>query len=223
VNMNSGSTGAGSNQWELREFRLGQTCSGGSCTLVPTNTFVQNNPFGTLFAVDGGADFQPAFLAQVPSLAADDLNLISMTTPAEDNAGQSNEQTMENDYAGQAGLKGSGKPNTALVNDIQQVLTQMGSSLTPRNIIDRATTQSCAGCHTLSAGVNLGGADGGLVWPHSTQFSQESSTGHQSPALTRVFLPFRAQVLASFIANEGSGGSGDGSRTLGGGRVGSAN
>jgi hypothetical protein len=80
---------------------------------------------------------------------------------------------------------------------IESKLTQMGSSLTVDNILTRATTQTCAGCHRLSAGASLGGTAG--TWPSDGGFVQVNESGGLSPALTGTFIPHRIQVLESFI------------------------
>jgi hypothetical protein len=230
INAQGGASGSGGPlQWQLRELRLSQACAEGACTLTANNTFVQDNPYGGLFNVsDAGAagGFQTEFLSQVASLAGSDPNLVSMTTPNVDNAGQSNEQDESNDYAVQAGLRGGQfPPNTALETNLQNALTKIGSSLTPENILDRATSQSCAGCHALSPNKEMGGPDGGFKWPASLGFLQVSPNGNQSPALTGTFLPFRKQVLTSYLqtqCNGGDAGASDPAHTVGGRLVGSS-
>ncbi len=223
----------GSQEWELREFRLSQTCGGTSCSLTADNTFVQDNPFGLLF---GGTDsvslaFQKEFITQVPHLAAKSINGITMSTPTVDDGPQSDEQApTNNDYLAQ------GQNNTTLLANIQAKLVAIGrTDLTPDNILDRATTQSCAGCHELSVGRNLGPTiDGGtgLVWPASNGFTQINEFSQLSPALTGTFLPHRAAVLKNFInahcATDGGTSDGgapqlDPTETLGGSAVGAAN
>jgi hypothetical protein len=237
LRTNAIGNGSPTQLWQLREFRLHQSCkesgdAGTACTLSVPETMVQDNPFGALFNVptesDGGAQtFQTEFLKQVASLAGTNANLVSMTTPNVDNAGQSDEQDETNDYAVQAGFKGGQFPtNTALEQNLQKALGKLDSGLTPENIVDRATSQSCAGCHQLSPGVNMGGPDGGFTWPQSNGFTQVQSSGAQSPALTKTFLPFRKQVLASFLQSQCSGadaGAADPDHTVGGQLVGASN
>jgi hypothetical protein len=114
--------------------------------------------------------------------------------------------------------------NTALSNAIQAELTKLGSTLTPLDIVQRATTQSCAGCHQVSPGTDVGG---GLTWPASEGFTQVDEQGQQSAALAQVFLPFRKSVLTSFIDQHCTGGAavadGDGTTTVGGQQTGAAN
>jgi hypothetical protein len=196
---------------------------------------VGNNPFGGLFAKGGNGTFQSEFIRQVATLAADTIPRISMTTPNVDNAGQSDESDSSNDYACQAGEgEGAGDfmcfsnppKNTSLMEAIQAQLTKLGKTkLTPLDILQRATTQSCAGCHQLSPGTSLGG---GLTWPLSEAggFTQINEEGEQSPALTGTFLPFRSTVLTNFINANCNGEAveeGDGTMNVGGGAANSSN
>jgi hypothetical protein len=75
-------------------------------------------------------------------------------------------------------------------------LTQLGSTLTVDNILDRATTQTCGGCHQLSNNARLGG---GLVWPPSRGFVHIDEQSALSAALTTTFIPHRLRVLEAFI------------------------
>ncbi|WP_394832777.1 hypothetical protein LVJ94_40370 [Pendulispora rubella] len=208
--------------WELREFRLGSVCGETSpCPLVAKNTFVQVNPFGGLFGPNGqSSGFQTEFLDQVEALASGDVNTITMSTSSGFNAGESIESGTSNDYRVQA------ENNTGLHQAITAKLKSIGrSDLTSNNILDRATTQSCAGCHQLSIGDDLGA---GATWPRSNLFTHVSEKRVISPALAQVFLPFRAQVLSHFLdptcaAPPSANVDSPVRRTLGGGVVGAAN
>jgi hypothetical protein len=198
-------------KWELREFHLRERCGFFDCTLVAANVAVQNNPFGGLFA---GSDlrssrFQEEFVEQVPTLAATTIPGIAMTTRRSFNAGESREQDQTNDYTAQAAS------NRTLAGAVQQKLAAIGrTDLTPQNVFDRATTQSCAGCHQVATNRALGG---GLTWPATNFFTQIDENSKLSPALTNAFLPFRAQVLTAFIDSASGCGSGNGPADAGGG------
>jgi len=228
----NGSTSSNSallGEWELREFRLSQTCTKTpkQCTLIADNTFVQNNPFGGLFGGTSTAAtaFQKEFIGQVAALSATTIPAISMATPNVDNAGESDEQDSSNDYLAQ------GQVNTTLTAAITKELKALGNkTLTADDILNRATTQSCAGCHQVATGVSLGG---GLTWPQSNGFTQIDENQNLSPALTQFFLPARAAVLESFL-NQNCGDAGAATPlsasattsadvTIGGSAVGSAN
>jgi hypothetical protein len=108
--------------------------------------------------------------------------------------------------------------------DLQRGLIVRGSSLTTTNVLARATTQTCAGCHEVSSNVDLGG---GLRWPPSNGFTQIDERGQLSPALLDSFLPHRLDLLEGFI-NDRCGTARvaapiDPTRTLGGSLVGAAN
>jgi hypothetical protein len=157
---------------------------------------VKVNPFGALFSTSPGSlgpAFQADFVAnQVPLLVTNKINRLTMATPLQFDAGQSTEQGTSNDYRTQ--ITG----NTAFLNAIQTKLTALGSGLSPQNIADRATTQSCAGCHQLTNNKDLGGD---VVWPSSnlSGFTHISESGQMSPALTGTFLPFRKRGLQNFL------------------------
>jgi hypothetical protein len=70
------------------------------------------------------------------------------------------------------------------------------------NVLDRATTQTCAGCHLFSGGQALGG---GKTWPSSLGFVQIDEASNLSPALTGTFLPRRKAVLEKFINDRCTG------------------
>ena len=188
--------------WQLRDF---QTDISDALSLIIKPASVKGNPHGPLFNSGSGeplsGDFQDHFLTQLASLAADDLNGISMSTPLEFNAGQSNEQGPENDYATQL------NQDPDYRDEIDFMLQDAGINLTAVEVARRATAMSCAGCHQLSNGDDLGD---GLQWPtKSTAFvhTEENvlETGpdgarHKiSEALTDLFLPARKTVLVDFI------------------------
>ena len=208
-------------EWELREFRLAQQCKNPTtCNLIARNTFVRVNPFGGLF---GGTDaasvaFQTNFLTHVKGLTAKTVPGIAFTNPVADNAGESDEQDQSNDYAFQ------GRNNTAFLSQITAKLAQLKrTDLTATNVLDRATTQSCAGCHELSNNKNLGAS---LTWPSSNGFTQIDERSTLSPALKNFFLPARATVLVNFINSQcADGGQAlvDDGLTLGGSELDAAN
>ena len=84
-----------------------------------------------------------------------------------------------------------------------------GSTLTPVDVVTRAQTQSCAGCHHISVGAQLGGSLG--AWPSTLPptFTHEQLANPESgpdglryqisDALKNVFLPFRKHVIKTFL------------------------
>ena len=202
--------------WNLREFKLRRTCSGGTCSamnVLPVTD--KTNPFGPLFSPAGThpqkPPFETEFVTQVEDLASATLAGINMKTSDVFNGPQSLASgSTENNYLTQfAGP-------SALRNNIQSSLTSLGSTLSPDDIVKRARALSCAGCHRLS-GNNALPADnevgGGLVWPASLGFThvteQATTVGadgitrfNLSPALLNNFLPKRKEVLDDFLDNK---------------------
>lgn len=196
--------------WQLREFQLDRACVGSTCTLFAKPVSVKNNPFPDLFdptsthalADDYQLDFVasgPAAPSNVQTLAASSLASIGMSTDGNFNAGQSTSQGSFDNYVSQFQTGGASSQFAA---NIQTQLTSIGSSLTPANIVARAMTQSCAGCHQHSNGASLGG---GLTWPSSLTFVHVDENGSLSSALTSAFLPHRKGVLENFLRNCGPG------------------
>ncbi|HYO94981.1 MAG TPA: hypothetical protein VER33_10740 [Polyangiaceae bacterium] len=183
-------------EWHLREFKLRRNCTApadvSTCSLSFEHVTVKENPAEELF---GGTHprsdaFVTNFLSQVPLLAASNVNLIKMKTGANFNEFESISQAAAVRYAA------PGVTNTATRDAIKQKLTSIGSTLTVNNILERATTQTCAGCHQVSNALPLGG---GLTWPSTNGFVHVDEQKALSPALTTTFLPRRKVVLERFI------------------------
>ncbi|WP_224241076.1 hypothetical protein [Hyalangium gracile] len=194
------------NNWNLREFKIQRECGTTGCALRFIPVTVKTNPGGTLFNPLSAHPLAPGFqsvdfISQVPSLAVNDINLFNMVLPDNRNSGQSDAQSpTENHYVNQFGTGPS-----AFRTNIQSSLSTIPSTLTPDQVVARAMALSCAGCHQLSVGRDLGG---GITWPFSLRFvhvSEQTEPGpdgprHQiSPALINVFIPHRKAVLETFL------------------------
>lgn len=212
VRSNQFMSGLSEQVWQLREFRLNLACSTAGCRLIFEPDTVKNNPFGglfnTLFSEPRRTPFQSAFIGQVQALAAQDPNAISMNISDAYNAGQSSSQTastqgVENDYSVHLLL---GTPLSPFFQAINAKLASLGrTDLNALNIADRATTQSCAGCHELSGGDLMGGTRNGslFTWPSHDlplSFVHVDENSQPSKPLAEVFLPHRLQVLESYLA-----------------------
>lgn len=194
--------------WQLREYKLAKNCTTTPCKLEMHDVTVRNNPAAALFANGGDATFQTTdFINQVPALAVEgsDINAISMKTKNIYNWGESTEDS-RNDYVNNAGSNIKAK--------IQAKLTAIGSDLSPDNILNRATTQSCAGCHQNSPGRDMGGDM--PDWPASNVFTQIDENKNLSPAVG-VFLTHRSQVLTDFLCGGAPALGPDAEAPLGGG------
>lgn len=194
--------------WSLREFKILTQCEGSSCTaqFVPVTNKV--NPFGPLFDAASTAAqasaFQADFLGRVAGLAAPTLQEITLSTPDVYNSGQSQANgTPESNY-----LANFGPGPDAFRSAISAELSNLGSSLSPEDIVNRAQTMSCAGCHRLSNDVALGG---GLTWPPSLGFTHVSERDADletadgvtrykiSTALIDALLPARKQLIEDYL------------------------
>lgn len=187
--------------WNLREFQL-DTSTG---VLRFTPVTAKTNPWGGLFAADAShpaaASFSQWLPGEIPLLSASDPNDIFMNVPDRFNSGQSMaSNSNDTDYLDQFGQEDS-----ALRGALETELAELGSDLTAEHIVARAQTQSCAGCHQLSNGADLGG---GTRWPSSLGFTHVSEQTEVvdgvtrfriSPAVEQVFLPARQANLERFL------------------------
>ncbi len=195
--------------WSLREFKLLRSCTGRSCSamrLVPVT--VKVNPFGPLFGDPAGHPRANEFQASEPNrvvadLARPDFDAAGVEVPDQFNTGQSHASgPAENNYL----VQFMGAPS-GFRDRIQDRLTSAGSNLTPENVVARFMALSCAGCHSFSNNMDLGG---GNTWPSSLGFTHvgenqtETVDGQVrfviSPALVNVFLPARKALLESVLA-----------------------
>lgn len=178
-------------EWHLREFKLRKNCpTATSCQLLFDHVQVKANPAEELFSGSHqrSSAFQAAFIGQVRRLASNDLNTISMSTSNTFNEFESVSQRQDVIYRNDT--------QATFRTAIQNELTRIRSPLSVDNILDRATTQTCAGCHLISDNRPLGG---GLTWPRSRGFVHIDEGGNLSAALTQTFIPRRLQVLEAFI------------------------
>ncbi|MBK9036987.1 MAG: hypothetical protein IPL61_38010 [Myxococcales bacterium] len=181
-------------EWQLREFKLRRTCTDSgtpsTCRLTFEHVRVKVNPAEELFSGQHArsASFRSQFLAQVPRLTVTSAAMLSLA-PAEQfdefESVSSTNQVVYNNFA-----------IPPMTTDVDARLRALGSSLSTFDVLNRATTQTCAGCHQQSNNVPLGG---GMVWPPSLEFTHIDENHRLSPALTQVFLPHRRAVLEAFI------------------------
>jgi hypothetical protein len=197
--------------WQLRELKLARRCAHGRCRLLFEPFAVGANPFPPLFNERAAspdpraADFLASFAEQTQNLITDEVNLITLTTDESFNAGQSTSSNIEDDYVAQAiaGLSPEGR--SELTTSIRAELTRLGREhVSTLDVVQRAMTQSCAGCHMLARNAPLSD-DGrsGPFWPdvRPDGFVHIDEHGFLSPALWCSFLPFRRNVLEAFAAS----------------------
>lgn len=188
------------NEWHLREFKTKRTCTDAAdpatCTLAIAHVTVKTNPANELF--EGTHANAPAyrteFVNRMGPLLSSNVNTIGLSVSDRFNEFESVEGGSDVVYSAHA--------DTTMRTAIQTKLTALGSTLTVNNVLDRATTQTCAGCHLFSGGQALGG---GKTWPSSLGFVQVDEASNLSPALTGTFLPRRKAVLEKFINDRCNG------------------
>ncbi len=191
--------------WQLREFRTRRVWDDGVRSLQIRNVAVANNPDPSLFrpnpAPGSRAEtFQTVdFLAMVPRLAkpgvgSTDAALIGMRTKAIYNSGASDANSSQ-DYLWRAA------GNAPFKSAITAKLAAIGrSDLTADDVLRRATSQSCGGCHQVSRQAPNGLMGGGIIFPHTIPgFTHINEDGGPSEAMVEVFLPHRAAVLEAFV------------------------
>ena len=132
------------------------------------------------------------------------IGTIGMNTSDVFNSGQSLATSLsdETDYP-----TNFGDGPSAFHDAIQAELTNLGSTLTPVEIVKRAQVQACAGCHRFSNNVDVGG----MIWPPSLGFTHISERDVDletvagvtrfkiSDALVNLLLPARKQLVEDFL------------------------
>jgi hypothetical protein len=196
--------------WEWREFHLKRGVAGQvPLTLVPVT--VKNNPIPERFDVQAtpGDDWfrQEFMMTSTQLLGAAELHQIRMQAPGKSNMGQSAfEGAAASDYA----ARGSKQPGSDFATQIDAHMAMINletscppdDPLTGKSILQRASVQTCAGCHAPQKFLEPGNAIGcGLTWPDSLGEVHIDEFGKLSPALEDVFLPRRATVLSTWVGD----------------------
>ncbi|MFZ5446423.1 MAG: hypothetical protein ACOZQL_40925 [Myxococcota bacterium] len=186
-------------EWNLREFQLARPCTDGVCTLEFNHVTVKANP-ALILATDDharSATFQSQFVRRMASLTGTDVARIGLKVNDVHNTFESiSQRPVHTDYAAAASA------------GFKSAIAAQSGALTADDVLHRAQTQTCAGCHQASNGVNLGPGVDGPRWPPSNGFThvnELSRPARLSLALTDVFLPHRKQVLEDFINSRCSG------------------
>jgi hypothetical protein len=199
----------GDHQPRMYQFRLTKECTT-ACTLRMTPDGLQNMPPGAFFdsasTMPGAQAFQDAFVEQVPNLAVRDVNEYFMEIPRPLLLAESNPPfDKEPAFIYRAPFDRSKVASPGFRNRIQEKLTAIGSTLTPEQIVTRADSQNCAGCH-----VGAGPVGEGVVFPHPIDDLQHITEDAPEPgevgpryristAVQDVFIPHRMKILIDFL------------------------
>jgi hypothetical protein len=196
------------------QFRLAKRCSPSSrCDLVAEPDVLENMPFGRFFDATydtpAALAFRDAFVGNVATLALGDINLYSMNIPREFLMAESDPLDGELAFAYEVMFNRSRTTAAGAAFDgrVRSELKRIGSSLTTSEIIDRAETQTCVGCHFL-----FGPIGDDLIFPkafgtfeHVTERLVENGENGPrfviSPAMQDVFIPHRMEILRRFLVN----------------------
>jgi hypothetical protein len=199
--------------WMLKEFKLALDCSATPCRLEPVPIPVKVNPDGNLWTENtaglANAFQQTNVLPQVSQLAVADINKFGYQVPLQYDAARSEEQTggIQDNYP-EAYTAVPGSPGGFRAS-LLTAAAAAGTPLTDRQIINRATALSCAGCHQPTT-FGLTGPNTispGVSWPGTLGFLHVAVTptagvNALSAALTTTFLPARAANLAAILSDK---------------------
>jgi len=194
--------------WEWREFHLKRT-GGLDTTLTFVPVTVKNNPTPERFdiAATPGDDWfrQEFMMMNTQLLAKSTIGELRMQAPGKSNLGQSAfEGAAASDYA----TRGSKQPGSDFATQIEAQFAGLATPpscppddpLTGKNILQRASMLTCAGCHAPQKFLEPGNSIGcGLTWPDSLGEVHIDENSQLSPALKDVFLPSRADLLSAFV------------------------
>ncbi|HKO56855.1 MAG TPA: hypothetical protein VJ276_13355 [Thermoanaerobaculia bacterium] len=205
--------GQADNSVRFYQFRLANECAGGDCQLRMLPDVLENMPHGRLF--DGNdtselaAQFRDELVTQVATLAVRDVNRFFMQLSPKYGMHESDPGGLAFIYDGPFVRSQNTPAGIDFANRIQAELTRAGSALTPLQLINRAETQNCVGCHVLRGPVGEG-----VIFPaalgveHVTERPEEMLDGEGgaktrfriSPAVQDVFVPHRMEILRAFLA-----------------------
>jgi len=209
--ITAGGAGGGET-WRLREFHLEKQCSRrDACKLIHQPVTTKDSPFASLFSTQNTDTrahmFWDYFPGQINTLVNDKPANISVQIDDLFNAGQATTQAPgplgspppPYEAAFMAAL-----PHNAFTDDISDALAALSPPRTDIHVYEvvrRAETQSCAGCHRGSNNLELGGSIN-PKWPSSLGFTHVDENRKLSPALWCTFLPARKAVLDGFDHSE---------------------
>lgn len=193
----------------MYQFRLVKECTP-ECTLQMRPDTLQNFPFGPLFDSSQNLPltkaFQDAFVEQVPNLAVRDVNEYFMDIPPTFLMAESDPLDNQLVFLFDQPFDKGKAVNPGFNDRIQEKLTSIGSTLTPDQIILRAETQNCVGCHAEPGPVGEG-----VVFPRSVDTLQHVADNATEPgelgkprfvissAMRDVFIPHRMKILIDFL------------------------
>jgi hypothetical protein len=195
---------------KFAQFELKRLCASVHfCVPRLTRVPLDNMPDAALFDAEissnRAASFRRDFLRQVAPLSISDVNRYSMNIDRAYSV--SDVEALIPAFSYRLPFRRSLRTRVGqeFRAQIAEELRKTGSALTPEDIIDRAETQNCAGCHGKPGSVG-----GGVVFPkafeHGEHIADESLTenARASPAVVEVFVPYRMDVLRQYLRSTGT-------------------
>jgi hypothetical protein len=189
----------------FRQFALRRHCASGQpCVARLTRIPLDNMPHAVLFDASRGGEhavaFRLDFLRQVASLSLRDVNRISMNLNSNYGAASAESVIPVFNYRLPFRRSLNTVAGQRFREQIAEELRRAGSTLTPEDLIGRAETQNCVGCHGKPGPIG-----DGVVFPKAFESCEHKAddaplkSARISPALERVFVPYRIQVLSDYL------------------------
>lgn len=198
-------------RWSLREF-LVNFDQNGQAIFKPEP--VDDSPTAALFRVAAGlpagfdetdlTDFRNAFLGQPLCNLVNPDRISKSASPADIINGISAgyDPKFDDFESISQGDEDNPASNTdvLLLDQVQARLASLTdlSGVSREQLMNRAGTMTCGGCHEFSTDKDLGN---GATWPASLRFVHIDESGKLSPLLTDVFIPKRVQIAQQFKEN----------------------
>jgi hypothetical protein len=199
--------------WSLREFLVSFDLDG-RAIFKPEP--VDDSPTAALFRIASGSSvfseedfnsFRDAFLGQ-PLCNLVNPDRIKKNASANDiiNGISAGYDPRFNDFES---ISQGNADNPATETDlllINQVKTRLAalsdlSGVSPAQLMNRAGTMTCGGCHQFSAEDGNNDLGNNATWPASLGFVHVDETGALSPLLNDVFIPQRIKIAQQFKEN----------------------
>jgi mono/diheme cytochrome c family protein len=194
----------------FRQYEMKRDCApAGPCVAELTPVPLDNMPHAAFFGSGTGNEhgaFRREFLRQVASLAVADVNRYSMNIDRAYSVRDIESSAAAFNYRLPFRRSLRSDAGREFRERIAEELRKAGSTLTPEDVIDRAETQNCAGCHGKAGPVG-----GGLVFPKAFDTGEHIAddslleAARLSPALQDVFVPYRIHLLRDYLETYGRG------------------
>jgi len=177
-------------------------------TLVMKHDVLENVSFSPLIDASNTDDrskrFRQVYLENIKNLAVRDANLYFMKIPTEFQIQDSQPDKVYQFALNVAYFKSQAtQEGKAFEAEINAELQRLGSTITPMELVTRAETQTCIGCHFTGTPVGEG-----VEFPAAldlmSHVSERGGTPTNfaiSPAMKNVFIPHRMQILKDFLVS----------------------